>query len=159
MAKLNISVDLNVKTNRMQITDEDSLDKIFLSGKKASAFFSKVPTEELAFEVVSTNKGAEASFPVFLKNGKKDAIFDVHLIDGGDALEARISGNFSFDLRSGVAPMLKELTDKLDLRVRGVMWKGGSYNGFMASVAGGDFAQDTAEWATTFPRVTSFNIK
>ena len=125
----------------------------------AKAFFSKVPTDELTFDVVSTNEDAEASFPFSLANGKKGAIFDVKLVDDGKFLEAKIAGDFSVDLRSGVAGMLKGVGDQLDLRIRGVMWRGGAYKGFMASVAGGDFEQESDKWAETFPKIASFSVK
>jgi hypothetical protein len=97
----------------------------------------------LAFEIVSTNEDTGASFPFTLKNGKKGAIFEVQLIEGGKFLETKISGVFAVDLRPGVAGMLKDAGANLDFRIRGVMWKGGAYKGFMASVAGGDYEQNS----------------
>ena len=159
MAKLNVNVDVQFMTNALLVTDKESFEEVSLDAAKGKAFFSKVPTDELAFEVVSTNEDAEASFPFSLANGKKGAIFDIKLVDDGKCLEAKIVGDFSVDLRSGVAGMLKGVGDHLDLRIRGVMWKGGAYKGFMASVAGGDFKQESDKWAETFPKITSFSVK
>jgi hypothetical protein len=39
------------------------------------------------------------------------------------------------------------------------MWKGGAYKGFMASVAGGDFEQESDKWAETFPKIITFSVK
>ena len=105
MAKLNVNIDVQFKTNALLITDKESFEEVSLDAPKGKAFFLKVPTDELTFELVSTNEDAEASFPFSLKSGKKGAIFDVQLVDDGKCLEAKIVGEFSVDLRSGVAGM------------------------------------------------------
>ena len=159
MAKLNVKVDVKFKTNALLITDKETFKEVSLDAAEGKTFFEKVPTDELTFEVVSTNEDTEASFPFALANGKKGAVFEVQLVDDGKCLEAKIAGDFSVDLRSGVAGMLKGVGDQLDLRIRGVMWKRGAYKGFMASVAGGDFEQESDNWAETFPKVVSFSVK
>jgi hypothetical protein len=157
--KLNVTVELEFSTRPLLVTDQDTFEETALDGKAGILFFKKIPPEELSFEVVSTNEDSEASFPFFLSHGKKGAIFEVALSNEGTSLEVKISGEFSVDLRAGVGKVLKACGSDLDLRVRGVMWKGGSYNGFMASVSGGDFEQETDEWRASFPKVTSFTLK
>jgi hypothetical protein len=68
---------------------------------------------------------------------------------------------FSITLRRGADGMLKDLGDALDLRLRGVIGKGGLYarGGFTAPVAGGDFEQKTVNWKESFPKITDYTIK
>ncbi len=159
MAKLLLSIDCKFTTEALKITDKESFQEVSLDREKGKALFGKVDKDELAVEVVSSNEDAQAAFPIFIKNGKKGAIFTAEPIDGGVGLAVVVSGDFSIDLRSGVATMLKSVGEDLDLRIRGVMWKGGAYSGFMASVAGGDFEQESSNWAESFPKPTSFSIK
>ena len=157
--KLTVKVEMEFSTLPLLVTDQDTFEETSLDGKAGSLFFKNIPNEELSFEVVSTNEDSEASFPFFLTHGKKGAIFDVTLSQEGTSLDVKISGEFSVDLRAGVGKVLKACGPELDLRVRGVMWKGGSYNGFMASVIGGDFEQESEDWPSSFPKVTDFSIK
>lgn len=159
MAKLLAGIDVQFKTTALLVHDEESSRETALDGGKGKEFFDRVPPAELTFEVVSTNEDAGASFPFFLKSGKKGAIFDVQMVDDGRSLAVRILGEFSVTLRSGCTEMLQGIGNKLDLRIRGVMWKGGAYNGFMAGVYGGDFKQESANWPATFPKVSKFSIK
>ena len=71
---------------------------------------------------------------------------------------AGINGQFSRTLRRGADSVLKEMGEDLDLRLRGVTWKGGFYNGFTAPVLGGDFAQKSQVWRDSFPRVDRYSI-
>jgi hypothetical protein len=157
--KLTVKAEIEFSTRPLLITDKDTFEEISLDGKAGALFFKKIPYDELCFEVVSTNEDAEASFPFFLSNGKKGAIFDVALSKEGTSLDVKISGEFSVDLRAGVGKVLQACGSDLDLRVRGVMWKGGSYNGFMASVTGGDFEQERDDWRSSFPRIADFSVK
>lgn len=159
MAKLTITVDLEFQTNKLRITDKESFEEVELSGAKAAKFFQNIQSDELEFEVVSTNPDGEASFPFKLDSGKSGAVFNSVLEKNGNSLEVVIKGQFGVDLKPGVAKALKAFGQDLDLRIRGVMWKGGAYRGFMASVAGSDFDQESENWASTFPSVESFLIK
>lgn len=158
MAKLNVKMDLQFKTNALLARDKESFREVTLDGAKAKELFEKIPKDELEFELVSTNKGIELSYPFSHKNGKKGAIFDVLMSESGESLEVKISGDFALTLRGG-GDKQKELGDQLDLRVRGVMWKGGAYRGFMASVVGGDYSESSPEWPETFPKVVDFSVK
>jgi len=104
-------------------------------------------------------RGSDASFPFSAKSGKKGAIFQVALVDGGKALETTIQGEFVVSLRAGVAQVLNKVAGPLDLRIRGVIWKGGYYQGFTAWVKDSDYEQNTPGYAETFPRVQSYIIK
>jgi hypothetical protein len=159
MAKLIINLDLIFQTNPLLVHDKESFEDISLDGRRGKAFFEKIPSNELTFEVISTNEDAELSFPFALNNGKKGAIFNVEMIRDGESLETKISGDFLIDLRSGVGPLLKKFGENLDLRIRGVMWKGGSYNGFMAYIKGSYFGQESQNWIDTFPKVEIFMVK
>lgn len=159
MAKLIINVDINFQTNPLLVHDEESFEDVSLDGRRGQVFFEKIRSNELTFEVISTNEGAELSFPFALNHGKKGAIFNVEMICEGESLDTKISGEFSIDLRSGVGPVLKKFGENLDLRIRGVMWKGGPYNGFMAYIKGSDFGQESHNWVHTFPKVEIFVVK
>jgi hypothetical protein len=151
-------VEVNFSTSTLQVHDKKSFEEVFLATKKSCEFFSKVPKDELTFEVVSTNEDAEASFPFGIKDGGPNSSFDVtQLADG--SLEAKIKGEFSLTMRAGADKALRAVGKKLDLRVRGVMWKGGAYNGFMAWVKDSDYEQNSARWFETFPEVHQFSIK
>ena len=159
MAKIKITLDEKFLTKNIATTDIKSFEEVLLKGKEAIKFFTKVPNEELTFEVLSTNPDCQASFPFSSASGHKDAIFDVSVANDGNSLSAFISGTFSLDLRAGVAKELKACGPDLDLRIRGIMWKGGAYRGFMASVAGGDYDQESENWASTFPKIVTYEIK
>ena len=57
-------------------------------------------------------------------------------------------------LIAGVAAIIKNLGSELDLRVRGVIWEGGYYNGLTALVSGGDYERESNNWVATFTAVS-----
>lgn len=159
MAKLTVVLETKFKTDPLRVRDKKTFKEVTLGAAEAAKFFAKVPKEELEFDIVSTNEDAEASFPYQAKHGKKGAVLHISPPDDEGRLAVEITGEFTVDLRAGVSGMLKPLGKQLDLRLRGVMWKGGAYNGFMAPVQGGDYDQDSEKWADTFPTVSSFLLK
>jgi hypothetical protein len=159
MPKLTVKINTKFTTMPLQVHDEQSFETVFLDGPTGAALFAKVAPEDLEFEVVSTNEGADASFPFSAKSGKKGSVFQVALIEGGKALDVTISGEFAVSLRSGVADVLNKVGGPIDLRIRGIMWKGGYYSGFMAWVKDSDYDQVKPNYAETFPEVESYLIK
>lgn len=167
MPKLHIEVNLELRTTGLRVRDNDfhietrgGFREKFLNASSGVEFFDRIPLEELGFEVVSTNKGAEVSIGFSKKDGKKGAIFEVSNIIDAPGLHVRIVGGFSRLLRRGADTMLKELGNNLDLRVRTITGKAGSYiDGFSAPVSGGDYEQETQNWPATFPKIDRFEIK
>ena len=70
-----------------------------------------------------------------------------------------ISGEFTVSLRSGVVDAFNKVGAPIDFRIRGVMWKGGYYSGFMAWVKDSDYDQVKPSYADTFPKVDSYLVK
>jgi hypothetical protein len=159
MPKLTVKIDSTFKTMPLQVHDKKLFKKVFLDAEAGAKLFATVPAEELEFEVVSTNEGADASFPFSAKCAKKGAIFEIALADGGKGLDVTIKGEFVVSLRAGVAQVLNKVAESLDLRIRGVIWKGGYYQGFTAWVKDSDYEQNTPEYAETFPKVSFYSIK
>lgn len=159
MAKLTLDIALEFCTKPLEVTDKKTFQAVFLDMKKGGEYFRKCPPEELAFEVVSTNQDFEASFPFDKNAGGKGAVFEVALREDAPGLKVVIRGQFSTSIRAGLDKQLKLLGNELDLRVRGVMWKGGSYNGFMAWVEGSDHEQNKPNWRDGFPKINLFVIK
>jgi len=158
VANLTITLNARFTTTTLQVHDDKKFEEVFLNPKKSSDLFNKVSKTEISFEVVSTNEDAEASFPFFAKNGTHGSKFEVTVQSDG-SLSANIEGEFTVAMRQGADKSLKKLASKLDLRVRGIMWKGGAYNGFMAWVKDGDFEQNSTSWYETFPKIETFSIK
>jgi len=143
----------------LQVHDKNSSTAVFLDRVAATALFAKIAPDELEFEVVSTSEGAEASFPFAAKSGKKGSRFEVVLVNDGEALDVVIAGEFSVSVRSGVVGLFKESLVPIDFRIRGVIWKGGYFNGFTAWVKDSDYDQIRENYAETFPRVESYLLK
>jgi len=132
-----------------------------LNKEEASAMISRLEADDIGFEIVSANANAEMSIPVSRKEGKKGSILNVSISPDGPGLSLTCKGEFSITLRRGADSMLKDLGNALDLRLRGVIGKGGLYarGGFTAPVAGGDFEQKTVNWKESFPKITDYTIK
>ena len=159
MPKLIVNLKNQFATKAMLVHDEKTFEDTFITGAKAIKLFTSIPKEELQFEIVSTNENCGASFIFDAGTGKKGSIFEVLQNDKGTEMNVRIEGEFSVSLRSGVAGVIKGAGKDLDLRIRGVAWKGGAYNGFMAFVKDSDHEQEKNNWQATFPKVTGFTIK
>lgn len=159
MGTLQIELDISFDTKALLVTDKKTLQEIFLDARKASSLLKKIPTSELSFELVSTNKDIQASFIFKPNNGKKGFSFEVAQKNGFPGLSAKIIGIFTVTLRAGVDKMLKREGKNLDLRLRGIAWKGGAYNGFMAYVDGSDHEQSSKNWKNTFPKIAKFQVK
>lgn len=78
MPKLHIEVNLELRTTGLRVRDNDfhietrgGFREKFLNASSGVEFFDRIPLEELGFEVVSTNKGAEVSIGFSKKDGKK----------------------------------------------------------------------------------------
>lgn len=157
MAKLNLVMDIDFITSALIVVDDDGQKN--LDSAAGLALLNGISKEDLSFEVVSTNEGSEMSVQFSLKDGKKGSVFEVALNGEGPGLSVKISGQYGRTLRKGADTLLKELGDSLDLRLRGVTWKGGYYYGFSAPVLGGDFFQDSDGWKETFPKIDRFTVK
>jgi hypothetical protein len=157
MAILTVKVDFSLSTEALLVT-KDSY-RVSLSGDDGLKYFLSVPGNEVQLEIVSTNEGAEASFPFGLEDAKKGAILEISPRQDGAGLSLRASGVFSIKLRKGADEMLKNFGSNLDLRLRAVIWNGGYYRGFSAPIAGGDYEQVGSDWARTFPAVREFSVK
>jgi hypothetical protein len=158
MAKLNLEMDIEFTTAALLIVDEDGQQKSLDSGAGIE-LVNGISVEDLCFEVVSTNKGSEMSVQFSAKDGKKSSVFEVSPNGENPGLRVKIHGQYSRALRKGADSALKELGESLDLRLRGVTWKGGYYYGFSAPVLGGDFDQMSDGWQETFPRVDRFSVR
>lgn len=157
MAKLNLEMNIEFTTAALIVVDDDGQKNLDLAS--GIALLNSISKEDLSFEVVSTNQGSEMSVQFSSKDGKKGSLFDVAPNNENPGLRVKISGQYSRTLRKGADTLLKELGDSLDLRLRGVTWKGGYYYGFSAPVLGGDFFQETDGWQETFPRMERFSVK
>lgn len=107
---------------------------------------------------MSTNEDASLAFLFKKTHGKKGSVFNVEYKTEKPGLSAKISGTYSISLRAGADSMLKGEGQKLDLRLRGITWKGGSHMGFGAVIEGGDYDQNGANWRETFPKIDTFKI-
>lgn len=158
MAKLNLEMDIEFTTAALIVVDEDGQEKNLDAGSGLD-LLNGISVEDLSFEVVSTNKGSEMSVQFSIKDGKKNSVFEVSPNGENPGLRVKILGQFSRVLRKGADSLLKELGETLDLRLRAVTWKGGSYYGFSAPVLDGDFNQFSDSWYETFPKINHFSIK
>lgn len=156
MAKLNIELDLKFTTSALIVLED--FEEKNLDAKASIELLDSISIEDLRFEVVSTNEDAEMSIEFSSKDGKRNAVFEVCSNGDDPGLRVKINGQFSRTLRRGADSVLKEMGENLDLRLRGVTWKGGFYNGFTAPVLGGDFAQKSQVWRDSFPRVDRYSI-
>lgn len=157
MADLIIDIDFSLETENLRIRKNSEEVKLDLEeGKK---YFSSVPSEEVKFEVVSTNDDAEVGLWFGIENGKKGAFLDVRPLSSAAGLMLQAKGKFSVRLRKGADTLLKNLGADLDLRLRAVTWKDGSYRGFCAPLKLGDYEQKNAGWRESFPKVDKFLIK
>ncbi len=167
MPKLHIEVNLELHTTGLRVRDNDfhietrgRFREKLLDASSGVEFFDRIPLEELGFEVISTNKGGGVAINFFKIDGKKGALFEVNNNIDSPGLHVKIVGRFSKLLRRGADTMLKELGSNLDLRVRAIEGKGGSYiDGFCAPVLGGDYEQETQNWPATFPKIDHFEVK
>lgn len=157
MANLIIDVDFSVETDNLRITKD--FEEVKLNQKEGEEFFSNIPAAEIKFEVISTNDDAEASFSFGVENGKKGTILDVRPLASAAGLQLHAKGEFSVKLRKGADAMLKNLGANLDLRLRAVTWKDGSYMGFSAPLRSGDYEQENTGWRDSFPKIEKFSIK
>ncbi len=105
-------------------------------GSKLSDIFSKTHPDTLGVEVVMVNDGREIVFIFNQKNGKKDSFMNVLATPDGSGLEAEILGDYEVTLRKGVAPILQEYGDNLDLRIRAITCNDGEWSGFISYVSG-----------------------
>jgi hypothetical protein len=157
MAKLNVDMDIEFTTAAL-IVCEDGRQKN-LDSISGMELFISVPAEDLSFEVVSTNEGSEMMVEFSIKDGKKGSVLEIAPNGENLGLRVKICGQYARTLRRGADTRLKELGDSLDLRLRGVTWKGGYYRGFSAPVLGGDFDEESDGWQETFPRIERFSVK
>lgn len=158
MAKLNLDMDIEFTTAALIVVDDDGQQKD-LDSISGMELLSRVPVEDISFEVVSTNDGSEMSVQFSTKDGKKGAVFEVAPNGENPGLRVKICGQYARALRKGADTLLKELGESLDLRLLGVTWKGGYYYGFSAPVLGGDFFQESDGWQETFPKIDRFSVK
>jgi hypothetical protein len=105
-------------------------------GAKLVDIFSKTNPASLGVEVVMVNEGREIVFIFNQKSGKKDSLMNVLAKPDGSGLEAEISGAYEVTLRKGVAPILQEYGDNLDLRIRAITSNDGEWSGFISYVSG-----------------------
>ena len=105
-------------------------------GAKLLDIFSKTPSDTLGVEVVMVNEGREIVFVFNQKNGKKDSFMNVLAKPDGSGLRAELSGAYEVTLRKGVAPILQEYGDNLDLRIRAITCNDGEWSGFISYVSG-----------------------
>jgi hypothetical protein len=157
MANLIIDVDFSVETENLRITKD--FEEVKLDKKEGEEFFSNINADEIKFEVISTNDDADASFSFGIEDGKKGAIMKVEPLASAAGLQLHTKGEFSVKLRKGADAMLKNLGPNLDLRLRAVTWKGGSYMGFAAPLRSGDYEQESDGWRDSFPKIEKFLIK
>lgn len=158
MAKLEIQLDVEFETEALLVDDEEA-GEIYLDFEKGRDKFQSIKEEELELDIISSNEDAELAFLFKKAHGKKGSVFNIEHKKNNPGLSAKISGTFSISLRAGADSMLKSAGELLDLRLRGVTWKGGSYMGFAAVVEGGDYDQKDTNWRDTFPKIGIFKIK
>ena len=106
------------------------------NGTKLLDIFSKTNSDTLGVEVVMVNEGREIVFIFNQKNVKKDSFMNVLAKPDGSGLEAEISGACEVTLRKGVAPILQEYGDNLDLRIRAITSSDGEWSGFIPYISG-----------------------
>jgi len=158
MAKLEIQLDVEFETEALLVDDEEA-GEIYLDFEKGRDKFQSIKKEELELDIISTNEESGLAFLFRKTHGKKGSVFNVEYKTDKPGLSAKISGTYSISLRAGADSMLKGEGEQLDLRLRGITWKGGSYMGFGAVVEGGDYDQKSANWRETFPKIDTFKIK
>jgi hypothetical protein len=105
-------------------------------GAKLLDIFSKTDSDTLGVEVVMVNEGREIVFIFNQKSGKKDSSLNVLAKPDGSGLIADIFGTYEVTLRKGVAPILQEYGDNLDLRIRAITSNDGEWSGFISYIAG-----------------------
>ncbi len=166
MAKFIVEVDLSFLTDAMLVKDpkaDPSFKEMKLTGNEAEELFNGIPSQELQFELISTNEDKLwASFPFTCEKGKKGSVFEVQLREGGVGLEVKLNGKFECTPRAGVAALIKEC-DATDFGISGICWKDGSRSGgFIAYFDGHsdvcDYETHT-KWKATLPKVDSISVK
>lgn len=133
MPKLVVYFDNKIITGSLYSQNEKSYKN---QGNNLLGIFSKTNPETLGVEVVMVNKGHEIVFVFDKKCEKKDCSLKVLTLPDGSGLEAEISGTYEVKLRVGVAPILREYGDNLDLRIRAITSNGGEWSGFISYISG-----------------------
>lgn len=133
MSKLIVNFSNKLTTGPLYSQNEKDYEN---SGDKLLSIFSKVNPETLGVEVVMVNEGHEIVFVFDVKCGQRGSSLHVSALSDGSGLEAQIAGSYEVNLRKGVAPVLQEYGDTLDLRIRAVTSNGGEWNGFISYISG-----------------------
>lgn len=146
MATLEITLDLNFETGALVARNDDTCKNESLVGAAARTLFEAADPKALSLYVAALDP--EEGWPSvgfeFDKKSLKKGTFEVELKADGSGLIGTAKGTFLLKLRAGVAPMLQGYGDKLDLRLQGISYKGGSFNGFISNLAGQ--VDDAKKW-------------
>jgi hypothetical protein len=133
MSKLIVKFSNRIVTGSLYSQNTKSYEN---HGSKLLDIFSKTHPDTLGVEVVMVNEGREIVFIFKQKSGEKDSLLNVLAKPDGSGLEAEISGAYEVTLRKGVAPILQEYGDNLDLRIRAITSNDGEWSGFISYVSG-----------------------
>jgi hypothetical protein len=142
VAKLFVVFDHKFQTGNLYSHVEVAYEN---AGDDLIKIYSKTDPETYGVEVVLVNEGREVSF-VFEKNmGKKGSVLEVNALTGGLGLEVSVKGTFEVKLRAGVAATMEQYGSNLDLKIRSLTSKGGSYKGFSSYIMGITDPTDTID--------------
>jgi len=154
MNKLIVHFSNRIVTGSLYSQNEKTYEN---QGAKLLDIFSKTNSDTLGVEVVMVNDGREIVFVFNIKSKRKESVLNVLAKPDGSGLEAEISGAYEVTLRKGVAPILQEYGDNLDLRIRAITSNDGEWNGFISYVAGiSDPTSALKSYLNLMPKVKGF---
>ena len=161
MPKLIVTMDFEIKTGPIESMPEHA--KEVISNSYRDEILGKIPTDEYGFVLLTINSENVAfSYDFFLSNGKKNS--KIEILSRGDetGLIGKIYGEYSTNLRAGVAQRLKPFGNDLDIRLAGLVSKklwGGI--GFQSMLEGYEDVTDVKypDCYLFLPKVSDFKIK
>lgn len=144
MAKLNVKVDLNFVTDGFLKHNEDTFREELLNADEVVQYVTPDVLNDLSLHVVTQNPEDEfdsIGFELPLQNSSSLSC-TIELNDDNTGITAEIKGDISINLRAGV---IDEIQSNWPLKIQGISYKGGSYNGFMSNLGNQD-PDDYATW-------------
>ncbi len=133
MSKLIVKFSNRIVTGSLYSQNTKSYES---HGSKLLDIFSKTHPDTLGVEVVMVNEGREIVFIFKQKSGEKGSLLNVLAKPDGSGLEAEISGAYEVTLRKGVAPILQQYGDNIDLRIRAITSNDGEWSVFISYISG-----------------------